>query len=178
MLSLPVRENEFGQRITRDTSVDEIHSLDAVLHAQPPRQLAVAATWTKSQQSKMPALFAALPQQLDKPKSGPYSAALLSECEIRLPANARPSKKKPEKTPKLSFMLKRLKAVLRLDGPGSGSSHKHARMSACLLAQCDRLACTSGRTHACRDRSFFWVRFLLGFNAFVAMKTLDSTKRS
>jgi hypothetical protein len=113
--------------------VDEIHSLDAVLHAQLPRQLAVAATLTKSQQSKMPALLPALPQQMDKPKSGPYSAALLSECEIRLPANARPSKKKPEKTPKLSFMLKRLKAVLRLDGPGSGSSHTHARMSASLL---------------------------------------------
>jgi len=86
----------------------------------------------------MPALFPALPQQLDRPLNGPYSAALLSECEnllLDLPANARPPRQKPEKTPKLSFMLKRLKAVLRLDGPSSGSIHSCSNTFTCLITE-------------------------------------------
>ena len=77
----------------------------------------------------MPALFPALPQQLDRPQNGPYSAALLSECEnllLDLPANARPPRQKPEKTPKLSFMLRCVKAVLWFDSLDSGFIHNHA----------------------------------------------------
>jgi len=91
---------------------------------------------------------------------------------VALPANARPSSEKPEKTPKRSFMLKRLKAVLRW----MVRMVVHATIMLEWLPVCLRNS-TVLRPHRVdlkmqRPVVRLGALSVLGINAFVATKTL------
>ena len=157
--------------------------LPVQLHGEPS-DLDKNATWTKIHKDACTVTCTALAagRALEGSMASPYSASLLRamresetvacECET-FPTEAR-------KNPKLSFMLKCVKAVLWCDGPDGGSVHNHARMTACLPAQFERLACTSERAHACIDCSLLTVRLVLEFSAWrhVSKKTLHSRKHA
>jgi len=100
----------------------------------------ITTATTKIQfESKMPALWSSTRTTLaaHKLQRLAISRALLvllllfqAKCECRtpdaLPGNQTPPLQKPEKTPKLSFMLRRVKAVLWFDGLDGGFIHQHA----------------------------------------------------